>query len=705
MFREGDVPQLTDYTGVNVVVLRNWESAILPVEAVDFDRGAILFKGEMKWELRKDLRYYLQGYRDALDAPGEWWCDRQNRKLYYKPFRGEAAGNLRAAVPQLTELVLMKGDPEAGLFVEHIAFEGITFENTDYDLPATGHSDWQAAVTVPAAIQADGARNIEIRRCVVRSIGQYAISFRRGCADNKVEQTEVYDVGAGGIRIGESGIRKAEADRTHSNTIHNCFIHDGSSVFYGAIPIWIGQSSDNTVTHNEVCDFNYTGISVGWSWGFHPTTCHRNEIAYNHLHHLGRGVLYDMAAIYTLGISTGTRIHHNLIHHIWGYVEGYGAGGIYPDEGSSGLLIENNVVYLTQNGGLTVHYGRDNIARNNVFAFGQRSQIHLGRKDKDSSQTLLNNIVIYREGALFHRLSDLTCDKNVYWNTQGEQPEFPGGLTFAEWQKEGYDRHSVVADPRFRNADKWDFTLSPDSPAIALGFKPIDISTAGLLGNTDWTARPKRVGRPEMKELPRKPVKPPTPVFDDFETAAIGALPDFATPYGIKDTPASIAVTDECAAGGKHSLKIVDAPGMEHTYNPHLYFRPGFREGTVKGSFDVRLEPGAVFTHEWRTDGTPFVPGPSLTATAGGPFLAGGQTVLETVPVNAWIHVELICRVGKKANGNYSILVQPAGEKPVRKTVACNPKFTAADWCVFVSDADQHTVIYLDNVNMKMTGR
>ncbi|MCK5801414.1 MAG: right-handed parallel beta-helix repeat-containing protein [Lentisphaeria bacterium] len=699
-FHEGDFPKLPGYAGVNAVAMRNWESAILPVQEVNFERHAVLFTGPMKWDLRKGDRYYLEGFRDALDARGEWWCDREAGLLYYKPLRGERVGALHCIVPRLTELVVLKGDPGTGRYVEHLTFEGITFRDTDYLLPPTGHSDWQAAVTIPAAIQADGARDVVIRRCVVRNIGQYGIWFRRGCIRNTIEQTEVYDLGAGGIRIGDERVRKKKEEQTSANTVHNCFIHDGSSVFYGAIPLWVGQSSDNTLTHNEICDFNYTGLSVGWSWGFGPTACHRNEIAYNHLHHLGRGVLYDMAAIYTLGISTGTHIHHNLIHHIWGFLEGYGAGGIYPDEGSSGLLIENNVVYETQNGGLTVHYGRDIVARNNIFAFGQRSQVHLGRKDKGSSQTFRNNIILYREGGLFQRMCELEADRNLYWST-GEDPlAFPGGLTFAKWQEEGYDQNSLIADPLFLDAEKWDFRLAANSPALALGFKPIDISTAGLVGEAQWTDRPGRVRRPKLNQLPRKAARPPTPVFDDFETSAAGAAPAFGITHGVKKTGASISVTDECAATGKRSLKFVDAAGMKNDWDPHLYVHPRFTGGTVTGSFDLRLEKGAILSHQWRTDDQPFVTGPTILATAGGALVASGETIIDHMPVGEWVHIELRCRTGKKPSGEYTVTVTLPDANPVVKRVPCSTRFKALNWCVFVSDATEHTVFYLDNVKI-----
>ena len=269
--------------------------------------------------------------------------------------------------------------------------------------------------------------------CEISGLGNYAIWWERGCTDNSVTQSYIHDCSAGGVRIGEGGV-PTKPNITSGNVVSNCLIRDVGKDFYGAHPVWIGHASYNTISHNEICDANYTGIACGWSWGYGPSGANHNIIEYNHLHDLGRGRLCDMAAIYTLGIQPGTIVRNNLIHDIYDWEEGYGAGGIYPDEGSSQMVIENNVVYRTASGGLTVHYGQDNLCRNNILAYGRDNQVYLGRRDKESSMTFNNNSVYFDQGALFSRESDLKSANNVYWNTTGEELTFPLSKTFAEWQ-------------------------------------------------------------------------------------------------------------------------------------------------------------------------------------------------------------------------------------------------------------------------------
>ncbi len=52
-------------------------------------------------------------------------------------------------------------------------------------------------------------------------------------------------------------------------------------------------------------------------------------------------------------------------------------------------------------------------------------------------------------------------------------------FTWDDWKGFGNDRHSRVADPRFADLEAHDFTLQPDSPALEMGFEPIDMSDVG----------------------------------------------------------------------------------------------------------------------------------------------------------------------------------------------------------------------------------
>jgi hypothetical protein len=161
----------------------------------------------------------------------------------------------------------------------------------------------------------------------------------------------------------------------------------------------------------------------------------------------------------------------------------YGGWGIYTDEGSTDILIEKNLVYRTKTGGFHQHYGQENIVRNNIFALAREDQIQRSRMEPHISFTFERNIVYYRTGVLLGKnWSDdkFILDHNVYWNAVGDPVTFPGGLTLEQWQARGFDKNSLIADPRFVNPEEGDFRLKDDSPALKLGFEPFDYTKAGV---------------------------------------------------------------------------------------------------------------------------------------------------------------------------------------------------------------------------------
>jgi parallel beta-helix repeat protein len=408
---------------------------------------------------------------------------------------GEDMSKAEVVAPVAKQLVLLQGDPNEGKLVEHLHLKGIRFMHTDWPIEPEGHSDAQAAFSVPGAIQAVGARFCSVEGCEIAHVGTYGVWFRRGCQDNRILQNEIRDLGAGGVRIGEGASPETDPDAACRNVIDNNFIHDGGKIFRGAVGVWIGRSSYNTVSHNEVSDLDYTGLSIGWCWGYAPSSANHNIIEYNHVHHIGRGVLSDMGGIYTLGISPGTVIRYNIFHDISSY--SYGGWGIYTDEGSSEILIENNIAYNTKTGGFHQHYGRENSVRNNIFAFSKEGQIIRSREEDHISFTFERNIVYFNNGQLLGSNwgnGNYRLDYNVYWDTSNPEITF-AGMSFQKWQAKGRDTHSIIADPLFVNAEQFDFRLKPESPAIKLGFKPIDMSENGLCGPPDWVARPKKIKR------------------------------------------------------------------------------------------------------------------------------------------------------------------------------------------------------------------
>ena len=166
-------------------------------------------------------------------------------------------------------------------------------------------------------------------------------------------------------------------------------------------------------------------------------------------------ILSDMGAIYVLGSRGGSVVRGNVCHDIAGIK--YGGWGIYLDEGSSDTLIENNLCYRTTNGGFHQHYGKDNIVRNNIFAFAREHQIQRTRVEDHQSLTFEHNIVYWKTGPLTN-----TSPEKIVWDYNLYGPIAKADLrtelqSFAQWQAAGEDVHSVVADPGFVDPANGDF--------------------------------------------------------------------------------------------------------------------------------------------------------------------------------------------------------------------------------------------------------
>jgi parallel beta-helix repeat protein len=472
-FRGSDIRKEWAGTDTEVVALLAWADIRMPIASVDeAAHVATLTFDPRPSNKEKDARYYIENAPDGLDSAGEWRLDRASNTVSYWPLAGEDMTKEEFIAPRLTELIHLDG-------ARDLTFRGLEFLHTDWTMDAKGYADTQAAVAVGATFEAVDAENISIEKCQFRHLGNYAIGFGRGCHHNRIVRNQIYDIGAGGIRIGEPVQRAEEKDRNFDNEITDNDIHHLGYVYPPAVGVFVLQASRNHIAHNHIHDLFYTAISVGWTWGYGENQSKENVIEYNHLHDIGKEMLSDMGGIYTLGMQPGTVIRNNLIHDISSFT--YGGWGIYPDEGSSHMLIENNVVYRCASAGFHQHYGRENTVRNNIFAFNRDFQLMRTRAEPHLSFTFESNIVLFDQGRLLGSNwtgNQFRMDRNVYFDLRSTPIRF-AGKTWEEWKAAGQDTHSVIADPLFVNAGNYDFRLRENSPARKLGFQPIDVSTVG----------------------------------------------------------------------------------------------------------------------------------------------------------------------------------------------------------------------------------
>lgn len=728
IFKPGDIKAWPDLGDVEVVFFHSWETARLRLASVDEANHVVHFTGPSNWAFDyfgQHRRYFVENVPEGLDAPGAWYLDRKENVLKYHPLPGEDMSQVEVVAPALKRLVELKGDPQAGLPIENVVFKGLTFSHEDWTLEPGGHSDGQAVVSAPAAIMADGALGCGFEGCEISHVGDYGIWLRSACQNCLIQRCRIHDLGVGGVRVGEASMPPSDLVTSHGNLVDNNHIFDGGYVYPAGVGVWLAQAFGNTISHNEVHDFNYSGMSIGWNWGDEPNRTHHNIIEFNHVHHVMRGALSDGGAIYTLGVAPGSVIRNNVFHDVLPFLDPRIGWGIYLDATSGQYRVENNVVYNTLSGGLMfANGGHEHVIQNNIFA--NFCDYALWPYWEARPNTFRRNIVAFSRGKLFFEPSETSLkqrlaagqplgewDQNLYWNPTDPQFLF-FSRTFADWQTLGPDRHSVIADPLFTDPEHGDFSLKPDSPALKIGFTPIDTSTVGLYGDPEWVAEARAVKEAPVV-FPPPPAPPaPAPVDDDFEGTVVGAPPEGAAVSG-EEQGASVRVTDEQAASGKHSVKLTKMAGMQFSWQPHMFYQPHFVTGTVQQSFNLRLGLNAVMFTEWR-DATPYPDsvGPSVTfdaghADAGGPagvqqarVMVGGK-VLMAVPLDQWVHVEIVCTLGKPAPKTFKLTVTVPGQDPkvFEDLPIMGTAFRELHWLGFCPNTTAPCVLYLDDVKVR----
>ncbi len=94
---------------------------------------------QLAGDVVEDCLFFFENFLAALDAPGEWFLDRDGW-LYYYPRAGENMATAQVVAPRLDRFVVVQGNEEdPGQWVAHLRFEGLTFRHAEFRIPPEGH--------------------------------------------------------------------------------------------------------------------------------------------------------------------------------------------------------------------------------------------------------------------------------------------------------------------------------------------------------------------------------------------------------------------------------------------------------------------------------------------------------------------------------------------------------------------------------------
>ena len=363
---------------VEVVAALNWKHARYSVDTIGVSGSTVtLTMDNPGWadsttqsaHIARGV-VWVENALELLDTDGEWYLDRTDDKLYYKPRPAEIASGGTSLLSSLkfvlgTTTGLLTGTGAQATPLRNVRFEGITFSYDSWTEPNTplGYPDFQGGVVfrgasgaswpdkshlTPAGVTFTHARGIVVTGCTFTHMANAGLAFGIGTHDNVIDHNTFTDLSGSGITVG--GVTKAEHSETNSalrvtgNVVSNNTISKVGREYPDTVGIFVGFTEGTDVHHNTLFDLPYTGISVGWGWGnldvnsTNPPVAKNNLVRGNLIHDYMK-LIHDGGGVYTLGSQYGTKVVDN---YIYGQVFSHAL--LYRDNGSAGIRDINNVL-------------------------------------------------------------------------------------------------------------------------------------------------------------------------------------------------------------------------------------------------------------------------------------------------------------------------------------------------------------------------
>lgn len=310
----------------------------------DFDAGTEMRYAE-KISPWTDDRYYLSGVLAALDAPTEWFLDRETMTLYLWTADG-ASPSGRDIQVKVRDYAINADD------LSHIELRGLHFFGATFRFNQCDH-------------------------CVVDGCHLLFPTYTRELTDLNAERRASPRT----FMLGDfNRIRNCSLGwsptvgfvvRGRQTTVENCLAHDvcwNGSLRYSGIDIASPAQGDaEPGARVRACTVFNCG-NVGIQYRQQPT-----EVAYNHVYDGGLACK-DVALIYTGQPScAGSVVHHNWVHGCR-TEEGMGLG-IRGDDQTRSLTVHHNVVWDCGRDGIIIKGDLNRVFNNTVLFIGRATDI------------------------------------------------------------------------------------------------------------------------------------------------------------------------------------------------------------------------------------------------------------------------------------------------------------------------------------------
>jgi len=486
-------------------------------------------------EVNEESRYFIDNVFEELDAPGEWFLDKRGGTIYFMPPKGMDINDAEFEVPVLDQLIQFTGTQNNP--VRNIVFKGFRIAHTKstylekYEIPSL--SDW--AIHRGGTVFLEGARNILIKDCWFDAVGGNAVFMNCHNRDIKVTGCKFTETGDSGVcLVGElESTIGTQRNFPYQCQVENNLFHDLGYFGKQVAAVYISRAKRITAGHNLIYDIPRAGICIGdGTWGGHI-------IEYNHIYNTCREtgdhgnfnswgrdkywcltqshMPYTKGRNHDAGLPLIDAMEPVILRH--NFFEDDAGWGLDLDDGAANYEIYNNLCVGVS---MKLREGAYRTIYNNIWVNGANSPcFHVGYENNHDKY--YNNITVtsiehtnpesdlnfemaesYGEvytliappvwtpwleeidyNCFYSDLGEFVARVHERWDADYESDEWDDQgnrikYSLKEWQKLGFDKHSVFADPMFIDPENNDYRVKPESPALKLGFKNFEMGEWGL---------------------------------------------------------------------------------------------------------------------------------------------------------------------------------------------------------------------------------
>ncbi len=307
----------------------DWWSEVAKVQSYDAASKTVEFTKDTDYGIGDGPRFFISDVSEELDAPGEYWIDRESGTLYaYEP-----TGDISICI----------GGEFINAQSSYLTFRGFTFINSSFR---------------PVLIIGD---HLNLDKCTIKNADG---CLRVGGRDIHITENEFCNLT--GLCIYVVGYETDKEFMLDSGIlIDNNLFHDFAKVdkTYSPAVNLDGGISGVVISHNEIYNtahaaLTYDGVNT--------------RIEYNVIHDVVTGS-EDMGATYSGKSLTncGTLIRYNLFYNIGGDL---GPFCVYLDDGLAGQEVYGNIFYgNSQSASVTMGGGRENKIHDNVTVIPKKT--------------------------------------------------------------------------------------------------------------------------------------------------------------------------------------------------------------------------------------------------------------------------------------------------------------------------------------------